>query len=236
MNWRALALMALALVLAGCDSGYSERAAAASPKATLSFADYGLSLLVPEQWQSQEDVSGLRWYARPMKSGRPMPGAYLTLLRDDATILHSPGVQPTLESYVEFKLEQESRNAVSHKSLSTDTVSVDGSPGKLVLTEYASKTHQWQTFSLFTMREEQGYTVTATALKADIGKLTPAYRALLNSWAWWPFARRAEKPRGWHPRPATRHFRFSRFQHGRPNPADRGNSGLLCAGRRGERR
>lgn len=188
---RTAALLGVTLLLlAACGPSPStpraEAARQAADAKTVAFADYGLSLQVPAHWQAQENISGLRWYARPTADGKPLPGAYLTLLRDEAARSSGPGEAPTLEGYAAFKLEQEARNAQSHQVLSTATVSVDGVAGTLWLTEYASKTHRWQTWSLFAVKGEQGYTLTATALKDDADRLEPAYRAIINSLRWLP--------------------------------------------------
>lgn len=170
MKWLALLLVAW---LAACHAPAQTR--------TVSIPDYGLSFEMPAHWQMEEKVAGLRWYARPTDGDKPIAGAYLTLLRDTARELTAPGTTPTLAGYVEFKLEQEGRNALSHTVISNSPVMIDGRSGALVLTEYASHTHRWRTLSLLLLDGDYGFALTATALPDDAPALESEYGKLMVS-------------------------------------------------------
>ena len=167
--WPVLALM----LLTGCCK--------LLPRHTVTLADYGIAIEVPADWQMQENISGLRWYARPTNSGKTVAGAYLTLMRDNAGELTAPGTPATLSRYVEFKLEQEGRNALSHAVLTNNPVLVGGRSGALLLTEYASETYHWRTQSLLLMEGDYGYALSATASAADAAALQAAYSRTLSS-------------------------------------------------------
>ncbi len=152
----------------------------------IQFADYGMAVELPPDWRSEEHLSGLRWYARPVREGKPWPGAHLTLLREDASLSAALGQAPSLDRYSEMKVELEARNSVRHEVLSTARVSADGVPANLWLVEFASKTHRWRSFYLTTLRGEHAYSLAATALAEDMGALEADYRSLFGSWRWLP--------------------------------------------------
>lgn len=180
---RLLAGFAL-LALAGCTRPPPVALAPAEHR----LDDYGLSLHLPPDWQLREREGGLRWEARPLADGQPVPGVYFIVDRDAARqpAAGLASAVPTLASYVARSEQLASRDSYRYRLADRGTLQLDGLPAVWHERAYASYTIQRRSYAVMTVRGDYGYLLVGSALEADYARWAPAFEAIAASLRWQP--------------------------------------------------
>ena len=173
-----------ALLLAGCARPQPVALADAEHR----LDDYGLSLRLPPDWQLHEREGGLRWEARPLANGQPVPGVYFIVDRDAAREpadgLKAP--QPTLDSYVARSEQLASHDAYRYRLADQGRLLLDGLPAVWHERAYASYTMQRRSYAAMTVRGQYGYVLVGSAFEANYRRWAPTFEAIAASLRWLP--------------------------------------------------